>query len=184
MGRPTDEKKDRTVKLRISEEMYADIEGCGENISETIREMIRGGLEKHGKIQSGVNVPQKGENELKAALLLRCTKNAREIFEKCDWEGVTVISNAERESVPQNPLGMDGEHYGDLMRMCEISGMSVGRFMEYVYRLFSDGKIYIDGFVVKTRGSCDVRELEDICHRVNVDPQDMIDRLVKGLLRG
>ena len=42
MGRPTDEKKDRTIKLRISEELYADLITRGPNMSETIRKILKG----------------------------------------------------------------------------------------------------------------------------------------------
>ena len=41
MGRPTIEKKDKTVKLRLSDEMYTELIKRGENVSETIRGMIR-----------------------------------------------------------------------------------------------------------------------------------------------
>lgn len=43
MARPTDEKKDKTIKLRISEELYADLITRGPNMSETIRNIIKGG---------------------------------------------------------------------------------------------------------------------------------------------
>lgn len=41
MARPTEEKKERTVKLRISEELYREIASKGRNLSETIREILR-----------------------------------------------------------------------------------------------------------------------------------------------
>lgn len=41
MARPTEEKKERTVKLRISEELYGEIASKGRNLSETIREILR-----------------------------------------------------------------------------------------------------------------------------------------------
>ena len=44
-GRPTTDKKDRVVKVRVSEEMYKDLETeskkTGKSISEIIRECIR-----------------------------------------------------------------------------------------------------------------------------------------------
>lgn len=45
MGRPTNEKKERVVKLRISEDMYEELAREGSNLSETIRGIIR----KQGK---------------------------------------------------------------------------------------------------------------------------------------
>lgn len=44
MGRPTEEKKDRTVKLRISEDLYVDLMRRGDNLSETIRGILKGSV--------------------------------------------------------------------------------------------------------------------------------------------
>lgn len=55
MARPTDEKKDRTIKLRISEELYADLITRGPNMSETIRKILKG--ENKTAVDS---VPQNG----------------------------------------------------------------------------------------------------------------------------
>lgn len=45
MARPIEDRKDRTVKLRINAELYDEIAGLGNNISETIRTLIKGGLD-------------------------------------------------------------------------------------------------------------------------------------------
>ena len=194
MGRPTSERKEKTVKLRVSEEMYSEIEGYGDNISESIRELIRNGMgvKKRGEIPESENVPQKEVNEWKTALLGRCKGEADEFLGRNMLDYVTIISNSDYVKlsekggiVPQNTIeGMSEKDYKDLESMCKASYMTVGQFMESVYRLFNDGKIYIDGTVIKTRGECDLRALEDMCHRFNADPQDMIDKLVKSLIRG
>lgn len=54
MARPTDEKKDRTVKLRISEDLYEDLAMMGSNLSETIRNILKNGF---------VSVPQNTTEE-------------------------------------------------------------------------------------------------------------------------
>ena len=54
MARPTEEKKDRTVKLRISEELYEDLAMMGSNLSETIRNILKNGF---------VSVPQNTTEE-------------------------------------------------------------------------------------------------------------------------
>lgn len=41
MARPTNEKKGRLVQLRISEELYEKLAKQGENLSETIREILK-----------------------------------------------------------------------------------------------------------------------------------------------
>lgn len=40
MARPTDEKKEKTVKLRISEDLYNKLVSKGANLSETIRKIL------------------------------------------------------------------------------------------------------------------------------------------------
>lgn len=113
--------------------------------------------------------------------------------EECTWSGAIhkIIEGCQgvhpqKQSKPLEgtPLEMPEKDYKDLESMCRVSGMTIGQFMGYVYGLFNDGKIYIDGTRVKTRGECDLRELEEMCHRFNADPQDMIDKLVKSLTRG
>ena len=41
MARPTDEKKDKTVKLRISADLYDELAKKGSNLSETIRRILK-----------------------------------------------------------------------------------------------------------------------------------------------
>lgn len=145
MGRPTDEKKEKTVKLRISGELYEEIERRGDNISETIRSLIRDGMNY---------VPQKKVE-------------------------------SEQNSVPQNTSQgiMSEETYRDLEQMCRASHMTVSDFMEHIRELFNDGRIYVEGFEVKTKGEYDLGYLLDVCHRANVDPQEMINKLANSLVR-
>lgn len=79
---------------------------------------------------------------------------------------------------------MEDTEYKDLENMCQVSRLSIKEFMGRVVELFNLGNIYIDGTEVKTKGEYDTRELEDMCHRINADPQDMIDRLTRSLLKG
>lgn len=191
MGRPTTEKKEKTVKLRVSEELYGEIEKCGDNISESIRELIRAGLgiEKHGEIPEGNFVPQKEVNEWEAALKGRCKGDADEFFGRHMWNRITVLTNEEYEKitksgeiVPQNI--MKESTYRELEDMCIKSGFSTERFFDRVCEMFNDGNIYVDGLNIETKGKFDTSELEDMCHRMNTDPQDMIDKLTKSLMRG
>ena len=170
MGRPTSERKGKVVIVRISDDLHERLKRESENenvsLSEYAREILDGGKICNTKNTEIENL--KSENNVLQNEIERL---------KREKEG-NVIQNSE------NVLGMDEKHLIDLTKMCERVGMSLGRFMEYVYELFSDGKIYIDGTVIKTRGECDLRELEEMCHRFNADPQDMIDKLVKSLTRG
>lgn len=62
MARPTEEKKDKPIKLRISEELYDKLAKRGSNLSDTIRNILKEAVagEKNDKI----SVPQNelGEN--------------------------------------------------------------------------------------------------------------------------
>ena len=134
MGRPTDEKKDKTIKLRLSEELYERLEKESEgNMSEYVRGILSGKNKGKDERPKGVEIP----------------------------EGT----------------------YRNLEEMCMASGLTMGRFMEYVKNLFHEGKIYIDGLTVKTKGEYDLAYLIESCHRVNVDPQEMINKLAASLNR-
>lgn len=116
----------------------------------------------------------------------------------CTWSG--AIHRLISEGVPQEkekkaegctpkqrdegvPQIMSEETYRDLEQMCKLSGLTFDKFMDYIRRLFNDGKIYIEGIAVKTKGDYDLEYLVDICHRVNVDPQEMINKLANSLVR-
>lgn len=81
-------------------------------------------------------------------------------------------------------MGMNEREWKELEHMCVLSGFTVKRFMEYIKEMFKDGRIYVDGLSLQTKGECDLSELIRECNRRNYDPQDMIDRLVKGIQRG
>lgn len=87
-----------------------------------------------------------------------------------------------KEAVLQEALNQ--KEFKELEHMCILSGFTVKRFLEYIMEMFQDGRIYVDGLTLKTKGECDLRDLIEECHRRNYDPQDAIDRLVKGIQRG
>lgn len=151
MGRPTTERKDRVVKLRISEELYRKIEKG--NVSENVRELIKRGLEGY--------VPQK-----------EGVKKHGEIQKKED-EGSKVPQY--REDL------MDRAVQREIKSMCKGSGISEHDFYRGVMELWDSGKIYVEYGEVKCKGQWDMEEFEEACHRVNVYPQTMIDKIVKGL---
>ena len=131
MGRPTTEKKDKVVKLRISEEMYEDLAVRGKNLSETIRELLKTGINGF--------VPQYG------------SKN------------------------------------DDLLRemgsMASFFGTDTDGLLNGIYEGLNDGTLtFRDGKVVGDTG-LDLDRFYDICHDLNVDPQEAIDKLVKEMTR-
>lgn len=118
-----------------------------------------------------------------------------EIIEKegCSWSGAIhkIISEGRPiKSIPKitsvkdsDRLPMSEETYRDIENMCRLSGLTFANFMNYIQRLFNDGYIYIEGVAVKTKGDYDLSYLLDACHRANVDPQEMINKLANSLVR-
>ena len=90
--------------------------------------------------------------------------------------------NSKKSNVIQNDVGE--ETYQDLLRMCDLSGFTINRFMDYVTRMFNDGRIYVDGMILRTKGELDTSRLEDVCHRRNLNPQDVIDKMTDRILKG
>lgn len=150
MGRTTDEKKGKTVILRISEDLKGQLESESKEKEISVSEYIRKILEERG------------------------SKN-----EVCN----TGKPASEENSVIQNEI-ISESTLKDLEQMCRLSGFTTVRFFDRIDEMFNDGSIYVDGIQLKTRGKYDTRELENVCHRMNADPQDMISKLVKSLMRG
>lgn len=107
MGRPTDEKKGKTVKLRISEELYEEVIKKGSNVSETIRRMIRESLNVPQKEKGAeINVPQNsGKTEIGD------THTESEIEKRLKMYGA--------------PFGLTGEELGNRL----LDGMDSGQIM-------------------------------------------------------
>lgn len=132
---------------------------------------------------------------------IRLNAEDREVIERImeeeglSWSG--AIHRVITESVPQKkderargctPKKEEGdvmseETKAEIEQMCRVSGLTLTRFMEYIKELFEEGKIYIEGLTVKTKGDYDLRYLLDVCHRLNVDPQEMINKLANSLVR-
>ena len=164
MGRPTEEKKDKTIKLRLSEELYERLEKESEgNMSGYVRRILSG--DSKAKVEADKRL--KEENEaLKTQI--------KELSER-------VVSVPQNDNATQTI--MSEATYRDLSNMCQLSGLTFERFMDRVRELFNDGSIYVDGITIKTKGDYDLSYLVEMCHRVNVDPQEMIDKLANSLVR-
>lgn len=165
MARTTNDKKGNTVILRINAELHERLKAESEREEKSISEYIRGILSSEIKC----NTELRDIETLKAENCVLQNK-LKEI------EGRVSKS----EGVPQI---MSEDTYRDLEEMCKLSGLTFDKFMDYIRRLFNDGKIYIEGIAVKTKGDYDLEYLVDICHRVNVDPQEMINKLANSLVR-
>lgn len=192
MGRPTTEKKDKTVKLRISEEMYESLGGG--NVSEKIRELIRGGVIKRGEILKGEYVPQKELSRLYVSIHGVCEGNAKdylESIERSDWSKVRIIPEAaykkvlnDGNNVPQNTDLMDKAVEKDLVDMCRLSGISTHDFFRGVCELWNDGEIGIDGEKVRSLGHYNIERFVELCHIMNIKPQETIDKITRSMEKG
>lgn len=71
----------------------------------------------------------------------------------------------------------------DIEKMCHLCGVSTEYFFDEVCRLFNEGKIEFECMKLKSKGEYDLGYLLDVCHRANVDPQEMINKLANSLVR-
>lgn len=76
---------------------------------------------------------------------------------------------------------MDRAVQREIKSMCKGSGISEHDFYRGVMELWRKDKIYIEYGEVRCKGMWKMEEFEEACHRVNVYPQTMIDKIVKGL---
>lgn len=69
MARPTDEKKGKMIKIRISEELYEGLSQKGTNLSETIRKILKDSFvpqNSDGKNQKSGLTPSKEVKEIES----------------------------------------------------------------------------------------------------------------------
>lgn len=137
MGRPTEEKKNCTIIVRVSPDLKESLEQRALANDVKLSDYIRTCLEE--------NKPHTNH-------------------------------------VLQNDI-MSETTYNDISDMCNKSMISTKGFFDRICELFNDGHIYLDGVTIKTRGEYDLGYLLDVCHRANVDPQEMINKLANSLVR-
>ena len=179
MGRPTQEKKEKTVKLRISEELYEEVVRRGTNVSETIRGMIRDSLVPHNTsmVETAIdnNVPQKG---IEDSLVVRCRdEEVEKLFKEARYEEVTIVKN---DYVPQNSLS--NKLIGEIEGMCRFLGVDADTFLEEIYKGLESGQLgYENG--LKTYGTLDTSRFEEACHDKGADPEKMLEKATQMVWR-
>lgn len=57
MSRPTDEKKDKLINLRISNDMCEELSKRGDNLSQVIRELLKDSMSKNSNTNNSVIQP-------------------------------------------------------------------------------------------------------------------------------
>lgn len=153
MARPTDDRKEKTVKVRINTELYDVILGFGDNISETIRELLQKGLDSFVP-QNNSFVPQNSDS--------------------------FVPQNKGNE---ETSLKISGRTREEIVNMCNLCGITTIEFFDEICRLFNEGKLEVNGNTVKSNGDYNLRELEDVCHLNNISVEDAIDKTIISMSR-
>ena len=156
MARPTDEKKDKTIKLRVSDELYEKLERESEgNMSGYVRSVLNGdtktdsveikklkaeiaALRKELKSKES-SVPQNDRwPDIRNMLRARCVEGADANFDKELWGLVKIVPVDWKPSSEVSSLPMSEATYKDLDNMCRLSAMTFDKFMDYIRRLFND----------------------------------------------
>lgn len=109
MARPTEEKKEKTIKLRISEELYGEIASKGRNLSETIREILRNSFvpqNSNEKNQKSGLTPSKEVKEIESMAVFfgfTLDEMLKKIYEGLN-DGTLTIENGRIVGIPDLEL--------------------------------------------------------------------------------
>ena len=165
MARPTDDRKDKTVKVRINTGLYDEISGYGDNISETIRDLLQRGLDSF--------VPQKDSF---------VPRNNSFVPQSND----SFVPQKEEKGTPledKKPFKISSRTRDEIISMCELCGITTVEFFDEVCRLFNEGKLEVEGKTVKSNGEYDLRELEEVCHLNNVTVENALEKTIRSMMR-
>lgn len=136
MARPTENRKDKTVKLRINTELYEEISSLGENISETIRDLIKKGLDsfvpQNSEEKEGF-VPQNKDDYVPQNFISDETREDIEkmchlcgISTKLFFDEVDRLFNEGKLEVDCMKIRSNGEYYlADLENACHLANRDV-----------------------------------------------------------
>lgn len=135
MSRPTEERKDKTVKLRISEELYDEIVQRGENLSETIREILKEGVRE--KTESFV--PQEINESLRdiktmAKLLNVSTEELTKQFCEMLNEGALTVERGVLKATKEGWVE-------EIEDVCHDCGISVSEAMKNIVKALRRGTL-------------------------------------------
>lgn len=109
MARPTDERKDRVIKVRITEEMYRDLMKEGDNLSLTIRERLKGGnIEELSRFLGGAKMPRLLEEAMEKG---RVFYDGKEIRGEVDTDALIEICDRKKLN-PQEVIDKVVEEIG------------------------------------------------------------------------
>lgn len=144
MGRPTEERKDKRITIRISEDLYEKI--YKGNISEDIREVLESSFMVQNSEREDSFVPQKEYENLKEKFITLATRvrpEAQELWNKEIYTGLVICKVG---FVPQNM------YEEELSRLSERLGINEYKLLEVVDYLISSGKLYRSETGLKMKG--------------------------------
>lgn len=141
MSRPTNERKDKTVKFRISEDMYKELESRGDNLSETIREILKENVpQKKQDIES--NVPQNKKNDTYEDNPLVSDETRRDIESMCIFFGMSTEEYFKRVCELMNDGYIRGDN-GEI-KTYDSDGIEMERFKDACHTANRDVQEMID----------------------------------------
>ena len=163
MSRPTEERKDRVVKIRISEEMYEDLVMMGSNLSETIRNILK-------NVSETGFVPQKESNSVPQNTLK----------EKTGDNFVPQNSDIEGDIVPQNLKAV----MMDIEEMALCFGITLEEMAGQFCEMLNDGSLVVEGGVLQSAGEEWVMRFKETCHDMCVPVDKAAESAIKALRKG
>lgn len=132
--------------------MYEELSSRGENLSETIREILKG--------ENGFVVQ---ENQKK------------DVFCKTEPQKTDISEGSPAfEGIPD-------EIMKDIKSMIHLWGMSEGKFFSELDEALNDGRVDVDGGKVVGHESLDLTKFYEKCRDMNAKPQDVIDKIVRSM---
>ena len=182
MGRPTIEKKDKTVKLRLSDEMYTELMKRGENVSETIRECIRDSFAPQKETLPIGNVPQKKLEDTLTTLVNRCKdEEVAAIFGSARYEEVTIIRN--EDIVPQKETIETPKSHADKLieEDARAFGLETEDFKLKLIEAVDNGKLMYESGEFLGVGAVDTSRFMERCAELGMNPQDTINKITQRL---
>lgn len=144
-------------------------------VNEEDKEYIERRIEEEGLTWSGVIHRLIEEKEPVRVIQEECI--SRKEYDELQRKYKEALKKPSEQQI------MKEETWRELRGMIRLMGYSEPRFFDLICELLNEGKIYQEGMVLKTLGEIDTREFEEICHRVNVEPEDMLKKFIKGMSR-
>lgn len=138
MARPTDEKKGKMIKIRISEELYEGLSQKGTNLSETIRKILKDSFVPHNSgeknSKSGLT-PNKDLEEIESMAKFFGMDSGDLLKGVCEglMDGNLTVENGKVVGVPEIDLD-------NLKEACHERGIGIQEAIDKTVKSLRSGK--------------------------------------------